>query len=276
MIMWCRELNKDFDSENDMFAELKNNKEDILGLKKAAITKSCDKGAGIVSKSLDYFRTTEETKGLKMDDDFYYIAVNATNVLDSHGDMHVKNLWKKTIKDNQGKNYLVLDHDLSIPKVVARKADIEMFTAEVPFSTIGKAYSGTTEILIYKFPKNKIINQTAKEWLESGEELESSVRMRYISIKLAMKSEKPEDAEELKTYNEYYDLIANKEDFEDIKYFWVVTEAENVKESSLVLFGSNSSTGQLKGIKEKDSLDDSDSAAKPPISTPEKRRKSII
>ena len=41
---------------------------------------------------------------------YHYIAVNTTNILDSHGDLHVKGLWNKSVKDQQGKNYLVTDH----------------------------------------------------------------------------------------------------------------------------------------------------------------------
>ena len=42
-------------------------------------------------------------KGVDLDDNFHYIAVNTTNVLDSHGDLHVKGLWNKSVKDQQGK-----------------------------------------------------------------------------------------------------------------------------------------------------------------------------
>lgn len=243
--MWCRELNEEFKTENDMFFALKLNKDDILALKKAKIQKSCEKGVGIPLKPFKMQILNENIKEFATDDEHHYIVVNATKILDSHGDVHIDGLWKKTIKDQQGKNYLVLDHKLEMPNVVARKGDIEMFTAEIPFSAIGKSYEGDTQALIYKVPKDKIINPLAKDWLESGEDIEASVRMRYINIKMAMDSVREEDKEEAKTYHDYIDQIANKSEFDRIPYFFVVSEAENVKESSLVLFGSNSSTGLL-------------------------------
>lgn len=274
----CRELNKEFDTEDALFSALKANKEDIIALKRAKIAKSCDKGLGITAKSLDFHRNTETVKDLAIDEEHYYIVVNATKILDSHGDMHTNGIWKKTIKDGQGKNYLVADHKLEMDKVIARKGDIEMLTAEIPFSMIGKSYEGNTEALIYKVRKDKIINLTAKEWLESGEEIQASVRMRYITIKLAMNSQREEDKEELKTFTEFYPQIANKGDFESIPYFFVVSEAENVKESSLVLFGSNSSTGNIKNTKNTKNNKPLDNTCEEeePTEVTQMRKKSII
>ena len=70
--------------------------------------------------------------------------------------------------------------------------------------------------------------------------------MQYIKIKITIKSTKPEYAKQNQVYEEYYDSIANKEEFsEEIIYFYVVDEAKNVYESSLVLFGSNGATGLI-------------------------------
>jgi hypothetical protein len=242
-MIYSRELNKSFDTEELLFSELKANKDDILALKKAQIQKSCEKGTSISIKNLDLLKLTEEIKNLKIDDDYYYIAVNTTKVLDSHGDLHIDGLWKKTVKDQQGRNYLVADHKLELDNVIANKSDIEMVIAEIPFSLIGKSYSGNTQALIYKISKDKI-KPKYKEWLDNGD-VEASVRMRYVSIKMAMNSTNENDKEEYKTYNQYVSQIANKDEFESIPYFFVVTEAENVKESSLVLFGSNPATGQI-------------------------------
>jgi hypothetical protein len=273
-MIFCRELNKHFDSEEQLFSELKTNKEDILALKRAKIMKSCEKGVGIPIKSGISLKTMENIKDFTTDDDHYYIVVNATKILDSHGDMHTNGIWKKTLKDNQGKNYLVADHKLEMDKVIAKKSDIQMFTAEIPFSAIGKSYEGETQALIYKVAKDKIIHPLAKEWLEDGDDIQASVRMRYITIKMAMRSTREEDKEEMKTYNEFYDQIANKEDYEDIPYFFVVTEAENVKESSLVLFASNSSTGVI-SIPEPPTGTQKETS-EPTEEVTQKRRKSII
>ena len=238
------ELDKTFETEKQLFKGLKENKTEIINLKKSQIQKSFEKGLNVnLPKGL---KLINSEKNLELDENFEYVAVNTTKILDSHRDLHVKGIWNKTVKDQQGKNYLVLDHELKMSSVIVKKGDVEMFVAEIPFSSVGKNYLGSCEALIYKFPKEKIVNELAKDWLESGSGIEASVRMQYVTIKLAMNSLEPEDEEEYKCYLEYINQIANKSDFENISYFWVVTEAKNIGESSLVLQGSNSATGSLK------------------------------
>ena len=241
----CKELNKSFESKELLFKDLQANKQEILDFKKAQILKSCDKDNATNFKPILLSKSLEQIKSFEVDNDYYYIAVNSTNILDSHSDLHVKGIWNKTVKEQQGKNYLVSDHKLEIDKVIAKSKDVEMFTAEVPFSTIGKEYDGTTEVLIYKVAKDKIINPLIKEWLDSGDEIQASVRMQYVSIDMALNSTDKSDVYEKKVYDEYIDKIANKSDFEEINYFFVVKDAKNVRESSLVLFGSNGATGLI-------------------------------
>ena len=64
-----------------------------------------------------------------------------------------------------------------------------------------------------------------------------------------------EHKEELKLYNDNLNTIANKGDFDSIDYFWVVSEAKNIGESSLVLRGSNGATGLLDNKNIQPSLD---------------------
>ncbi len=242
----CKELNKSFETPQELFKALRANNKEIIGLKKANIMKSCDKGISLTAKPLDYSKISTQTKGIEIDDNYYYVAVNSTRILDSHDDLHLDNLWNKSVKDLQGKNYLVDTHVLSMMTTIVKRENIKMFTAIVPFSMIGKGYDGDTEVLIYQFPKDKVINKIAKDWLESGDSIEASVKMRYTDIVLAMNSDAEEDKEFKKNFMLYYPIIANKEDFEnEIRYFWAVKQAMNVHESSLVLFGSNHVTGQV-------------------------------
>lgn len=242
----CKELDKSFSSKEDLFKALRESKKEIIGIKKSQILKSVDKGVSITAKPLDSNKLSTTNKNISLDENYYYIAVNSTRILDSHKDLHIDGIWNKTIKEQQGKNYLVDTHKMSLNTTIARKENVEIMTAIVPFSLIGKSYSGETEVLIYKVAKDKIINPIAKEWLESGDAIEGSVKMRYTDIDLAMNSKAIEDEKELKNYNDYKEIIANKDDFEEeIYYFWVVKQAQNLHESSLVLMGSNEATGLL-------------------------------
>jgi len=267
--MICKELNTEFASKSEMFEALKANKELIIKEKKSQIFKSCDKGSAIAVKGVKI----DSIKGVKMSDDSYYIAVNTTNILDSHGDLHVKGIWNKSVKDQQGKNYLVTDHKMELSNVVAKKENVEMFVSDISYSSIGKSYTGNTQALIYKVNKSDIINPLAKEWLESKSDIEASVCMQYVNVELALNSNSRADKEEKAVYDSYINEIANKEDFDSIDYFWVVKEAKNVGESSLVLFGSNPATGIIN-----EPLKDTQNNIEPPQGTPEitvNRRKFI-
>lgn len=238
----------EFATKEDLFAHLRVNADSLIDLKKADIQKSCEKGLTVSCKSLDLKKFESQLKAIKIEDGFYYIAVNTTWVLDSHDDLHVDGIWGKSVKEQQGNVYLVADHDLCIDSVVVRKEHIQMFTAKLPFAMLGYDYSGDTEALIYKIPKDKIIHDKVKQWLDSGDAIEASVRMQYVVIEFAMDSNAPEDAPAKARYDSYIGKIANKDDFEYIPYFFIIKEAKNIRESSLVIFGSNPVTGNIEDI----------------------------
>jgi hypothetical protein len=244
-MIYCKELDKSFETKEQMFKELMANKEFIIKEKTSNILKSCEKGLSVVANQDAIFKALETNKALKLDSDYYYFVVNSSNILDSHRDLHVKGNWDKSVKEQQGKVYLVFDHQLKRNEIIAMKEDISMFTAEIPFSLIGKNYDGDTYALIYKVAKNKIVNKDAKEWLNDGYSLEASVRMQYVKIELAVNTNDTDSVKEKETFDKYIDVIANKNEFKDLDYFWVVKEAKNVQESSLVMFGSNSATGTI-------------------------------
>lgn len=245
---------REFSDKEALFSEMRKNYNDLIAFKKAEIQKSCDKGLAITCRSLDANKLKNLVKSFTIEDGYYYIAVNSTKILDSHEDLHVDGIWNKSVKEQQGQNYLVADHELCIDDVIVRKEHVEMFVAQIPFALLGKEYAGDTEALIYKIPKDKVIHSKAKEWLESGDDIEASVRMQYVTILFAMDSNDPEDATLKKNYDDYFPQIANKDDFEYILYYFIVKEAKNVRESSLVVFGSNSATGNLKDKPEKSTL----------------------
>ena len=243
MKIYCKELDKNFNSKEELFKALAENETFIHDAKKSQVYKSFEKGLQVITDQKQIEKAFDATeKGIKFDSDYYYFVVNSANFLDSHSDVHVDGNWNKNVKDQQGKVYLVFDHSLKRSDIIAMKKDVEMFTAKISWDMLGKSYEGETYSLIYKVKKDKIVNKEAKEWLEEGHELEASVRMQYIKIETAFNSTNPDYSKQKEVYDTYYQQIANKSDFEEIEYFWVVKEAKNVMESSLVLFGSNSAT----------------------------------
>lgn len=276
-MIFCKELNKSFEDKKTLFKELKANEKTIIAQKKLEI-KSFEKGLQVVSNQNQISKALQDEtiKGIKFDDNYYYFVVNSANILDSHNDMHVDGNWNKTVKEQQGRVYLVWEHQLNKENIIAFPEDIVLMTAKIPFSVLGKNYEGETYSLIYKIAKDKIIDKTAKEWLENGRSLQLSVRMQYVKIEPAFNSK--DFPKEKETFDTYYPLIANKDEHNEIDYFWVVKEAKNVMESSFVLFGSNSATGRIdnKGEQGKTTPNDIIVEQVDVLSPTQKRKRSVI
>ena len=277
MKIYCKELDKEFNSKEELFKALAENETFIHDAKKSQVYKSFEKGLQVVTDQKQIEKAFDSTeKGIKFDSDYYYFVVNSANFLDSHSDVHVDGNWNKSVKDQQGKVYLVFDHSLKRSDIIAMKKDVEMFTAKISWDMLGKSYEGETYSLIYKVKKDKIVNKEAKEWLEEGHELEASVRMQYIKIETAFNSTNPDYSKQKEVYDTYYPQIANKSDFEEIEYFWVVKEAKNVMESSLVLFGSNSATGIVNNKNKSEAVEDTPETKEQSNDTQTKKRRIFI
>ena len=246
-MIYCKELNKEFESKSDLFKALVENESFIIDAKKSQVYKSFEKGLQVISDQKTIAKAFDDSeKGIKFDADYYYFVVNSANYLDSHNDMHVDGNWNKSVKDQNGKVYLVWHHDFSkTENIIAFPEDIEMITSKVAWSLLGKSYEGETYSLIYKVKKDKIVNENVSKWLKEGRKLQLSVRMQYIKLETAFNSDDSDYAKQTENYQKYYPLIANKDEFKEIEYFFIVKEAKNVMESSLLPFGSNSATAEI-------------------------------
>ena len=116
---------------------------------------------------------------------------------------------------------------------------------DVRWTDVGYKYAGYTEALVFEIPKNKLRHKEALQIINDGLEIENSVRMQYVKIVLCYDSEEKEDLEYKENFDKYYSLIQNKEDFENLTYFYAVLEAKIVSEGSMVVAGSNSATRVL-------------------------------
>ena len=79
--------------------------------------------------------------------------------------------------------------------------------------------------------------------------------MQYIKLETAFNSDDEDYSKQTENYNKYYPLIANKDEFKEIEYFFIVKEAKNVMESSLLPFGSNSATAEISQVENKTDAD---------------------
>ena len=274
-MIYCKELNKEFESKSDLFKALVENESFIIDAKKSQVYKSFEKGLQVVSDQKTIEKAFNDAeKGIKFDSDYYYFVVNSANYLDSHNDMHVDGNWIKSVKDQNGKVYLVWHHDFSkTENIIAFPEDIEMITSKVAWSLLGKSYEGETYSLIYKVKKDKIVNENVSKWLKEGRKLQLSVRMQYIKLETAFNSDDEDYSKQTENYNKYYPLIANKDEFKQIEYFFIVKEAKNVMESSLLPFGSNSATAEISQTENKTEADTITSEQEEPSKDTQKQEK---
>jgi len=268
--------NKEFQTKEELFKALKDNKKELISLKKS-ITKQADAVSFGYSEDVILGEIKkEETNDNNNNPDVLNVKVviNTTNFLDSHGDVHINGIWNKSVKDNVSFLHLQ-EHEREFDKVITdtAKGSVQSMT----WKQLGLPYLGKTEALIFDSLIDKkrnefMLNQYANGWVKNH-----SVGMRYVSLNLAVNSEAEWDKEEKAVWNKYYSLIANKELADEKGYFWAVTEAKII-EGSAVVMGSNSATPTLNNKTE--AVDDTAETKEPSndtqTHTTNKRRRILI
>jgi len=245
--------NREFASKKEIVAYLKENKEDIIKIKKLSALKETDGFAKIMAISK---METTKSENQNPDEISVKIALNTTNFIDSYGDLHVAGLWNKTLSDHVKKPFpLLQEHRASFESVISWNT--KTYVQSMAWQELGYDYEGITEVLIMEARLRKSDNPIMFKSYREGRVTEHSVGMQYVNISIALHDE--DDQKELDYWNKYYSLVANKEVADERGYFWVVTEAK-LKEGSAVLFGANPITPTI-AVEEKPSQDTSDKSA---------------
>ena len=247
---------REFSTKEEMFTAIKASKDDIISLKKSSIKHSLP--VHYVHKNGDIQDKKESLKKLEYGD-YVYPVINTTNYLDHHDDVHFPGIWDKSIDAQTGKVYLVINHDLSIGKVISYPRDVQPLVKMMNWSDLGKDYSGQTQALIFKSKMTEKTNKDAFLAYRDGEEIQHSIRMQYVRLELAINDSRPDFKAEKAVWDKFIDQIANKDKAEEQGFFWAILEAKIFKEGSAVLFGSNDATPTLYDIDEK--------GTQPPTST---------
>ena len=173
------------------------------------------------------------------------IVINTTNLMDSHDDVHIPGIWRKTVKETKNV-YHLQEHQMKFDKIITD--DVKASVKLMSWKDLGFNYEGETEALIFDSTIPKDRNPFMFEQYAKGYVKEHSVGMRYVQLFLCMNSESKYDAVEKENWDKYIDMVANKADAEMQGYFWAVTEAKLV-EGSAVVKGSNHATPTI-GVKE--------------------------
>ena len=240
--------NKEFQSKEELFKALIENKKELVSIKKSS-TKNADAVSfGYLNTSIEIDTNKEDVQSQMQNPESLNVKVviNTTNFLDSHGDVHGNGIWNKSVKDNVSFLHLQ-EHEREFDKVITDSA--KGYVQSMTWKKLGLPYDGKTEALIFESTIDKkrnefMLNQYANGWVKNH-----SVGMRYVQLELAINTEAEYDKEYKALWDEFYPIIANKENADERGYFWVVKEAKII-EGSAVVMGSNSATPTLENKEE--------------------------
>lgn len=197
-------------------------------------------------------------------------VINTTNWMDSHMDVHIPGIWKKSLKDNSTMLHLQ-EHEMSFAAVICD--DSKGYTQTMSWKELGYNIPGVTEALIFDTPFTGR-NPYMEEQYKKGFVKNHSVGMRYVVLKLCINE--PDDEyykEEYANWVQYAPLVANIAEAEAHGYFWAILEAKII-EGSAVVKGSNIITPTL-GFKSAQP-DASTEQDQPPAGTEKKDQKPSV
>lgn len=189
-------------------------------------------------------------------------VINTTNYYDSHGDVHLPNIWKKSISDNKKQGFYLLDsHQRAFDKVITEGC--QAATKTMAWSELGITLSGTTEALIFTGIVEKernpfMFDQYYKKYVKMH-----SVGMRYLKMCTCINDDDYPVQKE--NWDKFYPMVANKDDITS-GMFWAVLEAQII-EGSAVLFASNCMTPTIEVSDYDDNNDDGTDKQQPPVGT---------
>jgi len=229
----------------ELFKFLVENKDDIIYAKKSAVKYS--EGFSAVQNKIDKDVIVGKADGIDEVSEIKVRAIiNTTNLVDSHKDLHIPNIWKKSLDENKRIKYLQ-EHEMKFDKIIADGDDLDVSTQTYQWKDLGYDMEGETQALVFDATVKEDRNPFMFKQFKNNVVDNNSVGMVYQKIQLAINDKDYE--EEYKVWEKYYDNVANKEVPDSDGYFFSVTEAK-VIEGSAVPNGSNYITPVLEQVKQ--------------------------
>jgi len=166
-------------------------------------------------------------------------VINSTNIIDNHLDLHMPEIWNKTVSDNPY-SYHLKQHKAEFENVISSKA--KSYNEKTNFNKIGLDIDFKTTININEFILEKSKMPFMFDTYINGDVKQHSIGMIYVNIDLAYYDEQSE--KQMAFFEEMKKKAVNPDVADEYGYFWVVYEAKK-REGSAVVFGSNSVTPTL-------------------------------
>lgn len=224
-----------FETNKERLDYIVQNEEAIFAVAKSTIKEADAIGGApiVLRKDIEAAKATPEEL-LEKDVITGKLAINTTNVIDSHLDLHIPGLWDKSLQENKRILHLA-EHKRSFDSVISRGEDLKAYTEELNWKQLGFDMEGTTEVLTFDSKIRKSQHEEMFREYAKGNVTEHSVGMQYVKLVTCINDE--EYPVQYENWQKYFPMAANGESFKgDI--FWAVLEAK-VIEGSAVLMGSN-------------------------------------
>lgn len=272
----CKELpGRTFTSQEDMFKALVQHKDQIISLKKSADKFTDGVEFGMIQEITDKdeaIKANNPVVDTNLTELKVRVVMNTTNLLDSHGDVHIKDIWKRTLSHSNRKLHLQ-EHRKAFDAVIA--GDAEAYTKTVRWKTLGYDFEGSTQALMFDSVVKQSRNPMMFDQYKNGWVNNHSVGMRYVDVAMCINSEENWAKEYKENWDKYYPMVANKEDADSRGYFMAVLEAKLI-EGSAVLFGSNYATPTLDNNMKFEQSPSEDKENDPPAGTHTEQQKEFI
>lgn len=165
--------------------------------------------------------------------------INTTNVIDSHMDLHLKDIWNKTIKDNPF-NPVLKQHENKFESVIANKA--KNINQKMNFKDIGVDIDFDMVANCNVFTVDKAKQPLMFDKYANGEVEQHSVGMLYVDLDIAFYDESSQ--KEMDFFDDMCSQCINPEVAKEAGYVWAIREAKK-REGSAVVFASNPLTPTL-------------------------------
>lgn len=230
-----------FNTKEELFKYLKTNKNLLISKKKSVMKKAdsisylpiASNVKGEVVKAMDMTETVD-LEQIKVS-----AVINTTNILDSHGDVHIVGLWNKTLKE-QRNLYLLQEHEMSFDKIITD--DLTASVKMLSWKSLGfPEFEGSTQALVFDANIESDRNEDMFKNYLKGYVKNHSVGMQYVTLFLCINSTDNVYSEEKANWDKYISQVVNADKAIEQGYFWAVTEAKLI-EGSAVPIGSNYAT----------------------------------
>lgn len=227
-----------YETKQELFNFLVLNKETLISQKKNAIKLADSSSWGLLETNQDLLNTKKADGSIQENKTEIKVkaVINTTNLLDSHGDVHIPGLWNKSIKENNRMLHVQEHQSSSFDKIISSGEDLKASVKTMTWKSLGYNAEGSTQALIFDSVVKESRNSYMFNQYKQGFVTNHSVGMRYVKMELAINDKEYE--KEKSFYDKYIGQVVNRKDAEKLGYFWVVTEAKAI-EGSAVPMGSN-------------------------------------